>query len=113
MNNPVANRIRYPLEPVHGVSWATKHAVERWKERSGSKKSLLLVAATLEKLLADSKEAYMDPGDRLAHMLRHDCQPAEVRMAGQYVLVIEGDTVVTVHQNERGLVKKGKPPIGR
>ena len=106
MNTPVEKRERCPIENNHGVKYITLNAARRWAERSGSKLRLSGLIYKLDTMLAESKEGFMNPQTRVAYMLRHDCQPATLRLHGQWVFVIEGDTLVTIHENERGHVKK-------
>jgi hypothetical protein len=107
MNNPVANRDRAPIDPVHGVRWITVHAARQWQKRSPSKQRLTGLMVKLDEMLRRSQPGHMSVKNRLAYILRHDCQPATLRICDQWVFVIEGDTVVTVHENERGHVQLG------
>lgn len=110
MNNPVATRLKSPIDPIHGVSFISVHAAHQWQKRSGCKARLTGLVAKIENMLMQSAPAHMNSIHRVQYMLRHECQPSRVRMCGSWVLVIEGDTVVTVHTNERGHVIKGEEP---
>lgn len=59
MNNPVANRDRAPIDPVHGVQWITVHAARQWQKRSQSKQRLTGLMVKLDEMLRRSEPGWL------------------------------------------------------
>lgn len=77
-----------------GREYVTPHALERWRERAG-KDELALWSAMRNARLAR----------RVKHRKYHRTDEAEYYTDGRWVFVVLHGVVITVHCNEKGVVR--------
>lgn len=87
---------RIPVSNNPRCEWITQHAVARWKERTGSKKSDIGVANRLSEAVAFGHEWELKPKFKLIEMLAHG-HHSQFYMHGGMIFVVENKTLVTVH----------------
>lgn len=80
----------------------SNHAIRRFRERSGAKYSDKQVRAKLTSMLALAKEVTLSPRYRVNALLNHNCRPAQYYRYADYILVVEQDTLKTIHRGEAG-----------
>jgi hypothetical protein len=80
----------------------SNHAVRRWRERTGAKYSDDRVKSKMLALLAVAQRAELNPVNSVKALLNHDLEEADYYMASNFVFVIVGNTIKTVHGNESG-----------
>jgi len=117
---PVENRNRRPFGPVKNVRFVTEHCCQRFRERRecGGQLTEGAVVVAMEKWLEKSRELVTTPRQNLMEILNH-ARPAKFYrigpkqldytrlVPGDWVMVVEGETLVTVYQYLK--VKKGPP----
>ncbi len=95
---PVGNTT-HPLEsPVDGrCVGINQHAINRYRERTGSKKSDATIINQLHARLASADEWELKPHFRVIELLSHG-QPARYFKQADLMMVVENETLVTVHK---------------
>jgi len=78
------------------------HAIQRFRERTGSEKSDEKIRLKLLALWANAKEVKLKREYRAIALLNHGLREARYFRAGGFVLVIENDQISTVHNGEAG-----------
>lgn len=97
-----------PFGPVKGVELVTMHCLERFRERAKVTGTAGEVLRRLEQWLEKARPAELKPGKALLKLLNHQCRAANYWLFGStkkgvgFVLVAEGNKLVTVHRNESG-----------
>jgi hypothetical protein len=103
---------------VQGVCWASVHCLNRFRERAGVKGTAGEVLRQLEGWMSKARAAELRPGKVLHKILNHGGRVASYYLVGNprkgcgWILVVEGQTLRTVHRNESGewrLPSAGKP----
>lgn len=84
----------------HGVKAISLHAIERWRQRSGCKKGDDNVARRLFSMLDRSVPVDLKPEFRLKELLNHNFQAARYFRLYEWVFVVVGDCLKTVHKDE-------------
>jgi hypothetical protein len=88
--------------PLTEVNGATMHAIDRFRERTGSKHSDEEVCRKLLEMLATAKEVKLKPPYNVIALLNHNFQDARYFRSGGFILVVEGDCISTVHHGQAG-----------
>lgn len=97
-----------PFGPVQGVSWVSLHCLKRFRERVGARGTAGEVLRNLKGWMSKAQPAELRPGKVLHKMLNHGCRVARYYLVGNprkgagWILVVEGETLKTVHRNESG-----------
>jgi hypothetical protein len=78
----------------------TNHAIKRFRERTGSKKSDDKIRTRLLTILSNAKEVRLKKKFRVAALLNHHLRDARYFQLGGFVLVVEGDCLSTIHRGE-------------
>lgn len=82
----------------------SEHAIDRWIERSGSRKSRISIENSLMIMARDGSTVRPDPRSKnteLVRLLRNRSRRALYVSHGTWVVVIENDWIVTVYMRER------------
>jgi hypothetical protein len=94
------------LIPAHEgqpeVSGVRMHAIDRFRERTGSKQSEEEICHKLLEMLAKAKEVKLKPPYNVVALLNHDFRDARYFRSGGFILVVEGDCISTVHHGQAG-----------
>lgn len=100
---------RVPFGPIKGVEYVTPHCLVRFSQRAKVKGTAGRVLVTLEGWLTKAREAQLVPGAEVKKLLNHNVVPATYYRVGSaiptkadWILVVVGNTLVTVHQNQSG-----------
>lgn len=99
---------KIPIGPIAGVEWITYHCAHRFCQRRKHQGTVGGMLIKIEDWLRISRPARPVPGNTaVKKLLNHGMRAATYRMVGKaspkaWVLVILGDTLVTVHQNTAG-----------
>lgn len=78
----------------------SKHAIERWRERSGASYSDEKVERKLLGLAARAEEVQLQEKYRVLTLMDHRYKEARYLAFGEFLMVIVDDTMVTVHLAE-------------
>jgi hypothetical protein len=96
---PIPDHFILPIGPINGVEFLTGHCAARFRERVGMVGTHATVLLKVEEWLRRSKPARLKPKYEAAKILAHG-KPATYRMFNGFVLVITGNTLVTVYLDE-------------
>ena len=78
----------------------SSHALERYRERSGSIKSDDTVIRLLTERIGKAKEMELLPKFKLIEMLAHGTNTRYFRCQDGMMAVVENDIIVTIHKGE-------------
>lgn len=104
-------RTRLP-KSVGIVHFVTKHALDRWMERSGNG-SATRALTTLVRHLEDAEEVELAPQFRAKALLDHELKPARYLRSSGWVFVVSSDGgLITIHAGtaNRWVPVGTKPP---
>jgi len=76
------------------------HAIEQFKKRSGSRKSNQHIIEQLTFFINHSKEARPVGNYGAVQLLNHGLKPATYLEYGGWIMVVQGNVLKTIHQNE-------------
>ena len=88
-----------PLAVAGRCETVTQHAIDRYRERTGSKKSDEKVCDQLHCRRANAQEMELKPQFRLIELLAHGT-PSRFFREKDLVLVVENAALVTVHHGQ-------------
>lgn len=80
----------------------TNHAIEKWRERTGSKYSEEKVVKKILTGVYTGKEVFPKGKYKVLKLLRHKCEPAKYVYNWGLIFVVVGKHIVTVHKNDVG-----------
>ena len=80
----------------------SNHAIERFRERSGTKKNDKEIARKLCYFLTKAKEVELKKHYGVIALLNHDFKPAKYYNYNGWILVVEDDELKTIHMGEAG-----------
>mgnify|MGYP003418750951 FL=1 len=79
----------------------SNHAIERFRERTGCKKSDISIQNKLLKFADLGKPAeFRTKGYATLALINHNFERAEYLMYNDWILVIADDCIITIHENE-------------
>jgi hypothetical protein len=78
----------------------SRHAIDRFRKRTGSKKSDDAIQKQLLRFLEDGKEVQPTGNYGVVQLLNHNLKPASYFAYGSFILVVEDNVLVTIHSNE-------------
>lgn len=78
----------------------SRHAIQRFRERSGSKKRDAQIETKLLEMAALSTEVEIKPEFRLRQMLNNYCEGATYLNSDGWILVVVGGVLSTLHYGE-------------
>lgn len=86
----------------------SKHAINRWRERTHSQADDFEVAEKLRRILYKfrSREVELKPQYRLIELLDHNFEHARYWTNGEHYIVVASNTIVTIHT---GKAKRWQP----
>ena len=78
-----------------------QHAIDRYRERTGSKKCDATVCERLAARIASAEEMQLKPKYRVIELIAHGT-PAQYWRSSDILFVVEGGVIVTIHRGEAG-----------
>lgn len=87
-------QIAVSLPEIKSISM---HAVERFRQRTGSTKDDTEICFELFGLLEKSEEVKLKPVYRVIALLNHNFREARYFRSDGFLLVVEGDCIQTIH----------------
>lgn len=90
---------RLPIIVTGRCEYATQHAVDRFRERTQSKKSDATLLQRMRERIERADEFQLKPRYRIAEALAHNAHARYFR-SNDLMFVIEGGGVVTVHHGK-------------
>ncbi len=78
----------------------TDHVIERYRERTGSKKADDIIKEKINNIITRAEEIVLSPAQNIIQLMAHNYVPAKYFKANGFVYVVVDDVVVTVHNNE-------------
>jgi len=97
---PVSAELETAPAPLPEVNGARMHAIDRFRERTGSNQSDEEVCRKLLEMMAKAKEVKLKPPYNVVALLNHDFRDARYFRSGGFILVVEGDCISTVHHGQ-------------
>jgi len=96
-----------PFGPIKGVRWITKHALERFFERTSHKSATFGFAMkTIEDVLSKGLEKEPTGLSKVFKLLDHDFKAAKYYLTGDgnsaTVLVVRDDILITMYIDKNG-----------
>lgn len=88
---------RLPLKVPGCCEWVTQHALDRFRERSGSKRSDERVLGQMASQLCASTEIELKPQFRIVELMAHGLHARFFRAPNGMVFVVEEGVLVTAH----------------
>ena len=86
--------------PLPAVKSISVHAIERFRQRTGSKQTDEQICFKLFELFEQSREVKLKPPFNVIALLNHNFREARYFRAGGFILVVEGDCISTIHGGE-------------
>lgn len=83
----------------------SQHAVDRFRERSGSQQSEDKICKKLFEMADKATPVSLKEHLRVREMLYHDFQSALYLKFSDWILVVVGNELVTIHHNEWKAIK--------
>ena len=91
---------------MQGVT-ISAHAIERFRERTGCKKSDDQISKRLLRFLERSEEAELSKNYyKIVAIINHHFKVAKYYQFGEWVMVVEGNELKTIHRGEAKRWKK-------
>jgi hypothetical protein len=93
----------FSFGPVHGVAQVSRHALERLRERSGTKAvDEIALIHQLETWMRKAVRCYLKPERRLSKLISHKGVLPDYWAHGklEWIIVVRGGVIVTVHRNQ-------------
>ena len=94
---PMPSQQKYPLIVQGKCDWITQHAIDRYRERTQSKKSDASILKHIENWLCQSVEMQLKDKFKLDEALSHDA-PARYFKFHDMIFVVDSGVVLTAHQ---------------
>ena len=88
------------VPPPPAVKSISGHALERFRQRIGSKQTDEEICFKLFELFEQSKEVRLKPPYNVIALLNHDFRDARYFRVDGLLLVVEGDCIMTVHNGQ-------------
>lgn len=76
------------------------HAIDKFRERTGSKQSDQKVENRLIKMFNRSEKVRPKPKFRVDQLLNHNLKEVEYRKFDNFIFVVDGDMIVTVYRSD-------------
>jgi hypothetical protein len=93
-------RLKEAVAPLPKINAARMHAIDRFRQRTGSTQSDVEVCGKLLDMLAKAREVRLRPPYNVIALLNHDFHDARYFRSGGFILVVEDDCISTVHNGQ-------------
>lgn len=88
-----------PLEVAGRCTGITQHAIDRYRERTGTNKGALAIVKRIKERLTEAQEWRLKEKWRVVEMIAHGAHSKYFRH-GDTFFVVEGGVIVTCHKGE-------------
>jgi hypothetical protein len=79
----------------------TKHALERYRQRTGATCSDTCAELKISQMLERAEEVQLKPRYKTAALLCHKFEPANYYRVGNLIFVVVNDCLTTIHLNDK------------